>query len=275
MNLKILQKNKFCDKIFYIYNLIVRKLILLSTSSLDWYGLHRIFLFAKEAWFYGVDLSVSFENFDTLDADYIKKISDETWVKVLSISAPSAKITESIVDKLFYLSSLLWSQVITFCPPHFSDKNDSWYKNYLPKIKKSSNISISVQNVIPEFLFFIIPTRRNASLIEIKKITGDTSFDLWNSNDIIKDSTFLWNSIKNIYINDSFWENKWLLLWTAIWWTSNLPIESFFMKMKANWYNWFFSLKVSPKELWVWNEEKVLINLKNSISYYEKYFVEK
>ena len=208
-------------------------MILLSTESLEWYWLHRIFLFAKEAWFYGVDLSISFDNFDTLDVDYIKKISDEIWIKVLSISAPSQKV------------------------------------------KKTSNLSIAVKNVSPEFLFFIIPARKNASLMEIKKITGDTSFDLANSVDIMKDSSFLWNSIKNVYLSDSIWDKKWLLLWTSVWTTSNLPIESLLMKLKASSYNWLFSLKLNPKELWAWNEDKVLNNLKSCIEYYEKYFSDK
>lgn len=249
-------------------------MILLSTSSLRWYWLHRVFLFAKQSWFYGVDLSLSFDDFDTLDIEYLKKISDETWVKVLSISAPEVKMSEKIVDKMISMASVLWTQVLNFSPPHFSDKNIDWYQKYLPKIKKSSSISITVQNVRPEFLFFVIPARKNASLIEIKKITWDTSFDLGSSADIIKDFSFLWASIKNIYLSDALWEKRWLLIWNAVWWTSNLPVESFFMKLKANWYNWFFSLKVNPEEVWVWNEEKVISNLKYCISYYEKYFLE-
>lgn len=247
-------------------------MILLSTSSLDWYWLHRIFLFAKNAWFDWVDLNISFKDFDTFDLDYIKKISDETWVKVLSISAPWEKITEWIIEKMVLMSEELQSQVINFLPPHFSDKNISWYKDFLPKLKKEKTISIAIQNVSNEFLFLIIPARKNASLIEIKKITWDTSFDVWNSEDLNKDIAFLWNSIKNIYLNDKLGEKKWLLLWTSAWNTSNLPIESFLIKLREVWYNWFFSLRVSPKELWVWNEEKVLNNLKSCISYYEKYF---
>ena len=250
-------------------------MILLSTESLEWYWLHRIFLFAKEAWFYGVDLSISFDNFDTLDVDYIKKISDEIWIKVLSISAPSQKVTETIIDKILAMAITLWTQVITFFPPHFSDKDTTWYKQYLPKVKKTSNLSIAVKNVSPEFLFFIIPARKNASLMEIKKITWDTSFDLANSVDIMKDSSFLWNSIKNVYLSDYIWDKKWLLLWTSVWTTSNLPIESLLMKLKASSYNWLFSLKLNPKELWAWNEDKVLNNLKSCIEYYEKYFSDK
>lgn len=247
-------------------------MILLSTESLKWYGLHRAFKIAKKSWFHWIDLSVSFENFDSLDMEYLKEISDEIWIKILSISAPWSWVTESLIDKLLAMSAYFWSQIINFYPPHFSDKSISWYKEYLPKIKNSSSLSITIQNVEPKLLFFIIPTRKNASLIEIKKITWDTALDLSNSNDIIKDSVFLWNSIKNIYLSDSIWEKHWLTLWTSSWWISNLPIESMLMKLNANWYNWFFTLKVSPKELWVWNEDLVINNLKSNISYIEKYF---
>ena len=284
--LELYRKNKKNQVIFvfllkicyYLYSILennFKKVILLSTDSLQGYWLHKIFLFAKEAWFHGIDLSVSFENYDSLDLEYLKKISDEIWIKILSISAPSSRITESLVDKIISMSSTFDSQVVTFCPPHFSDKNIDWYQKYLPKIKKSSWISISIKNMEPKFLFFIIPTRKNASLIEIKKITWDTSFDLSSSSDILKDSSFLWSSIKNIYLSDSLIEKKWLLLWTSVWWTSNTPIESFLMKLKANSYNWLFSLKVDPMELWAGNDEKVLTNLKYCISYYEKYFEEK
>lgn len=248
-------------------------MILLSTESLKWYWIHRILDFAKKSWFHGIDLSVDYENFDTLDIEYLKKISDETWVKILSITAPSSKISENFIDKILAMAALFQSQVVNFLPPHFSDKNINWYKEYLPKIKKSSSIAIAVQNVEPKFLFFIIPARRNASLIEIKKITWDTTFDLSNSNDIIKDYQFLGNSIKNIYLSDTEIEKKWLMLGKSSGWTSYLPIESLLMKLKANSYNWLLTIKIDPKELWAWNEDLVINNLKASISYIEKYFI--
>ena len=85
----------------------------------------------------------------------------------------------------------------------------------------------------------------------------------------------MWSSIKNIYLSDNLLDKKWLILGSSVWWISNLPIESLLMKLKANSYNWLFSLKVSPKEIWAGNNEAVLNNLKHCISYYEKYFAEK
>ena len=41
---------------------------------------------------------------------------------------------------------------ITFTPPHFSDKNTSWFSKYLLKVKKDTHISIAVQNIEPKGL---------------------------------------------------------------------------------------------------------------------------
>jgi hypothetical protein len=53
-------------------------MILLSTSSLNGYGIHRIFLIAKKAAFDGIDLVLTKENFDLWDPEYIYSLSKET-----------------------------------------------------------------------------------------------------------------------------------------------------------------------------------------------------
>ncbi|MBT3852698.1 hypothetical protein HOF65_01450 [bacterium] len=80
-------------------------------------------------------------------------------------------MNEKKVDKIVQIATKLKTQLITFSPPHFSDKNTTWFTKYLLKVKRDTHISIAVQNVEPKFLFFIIPEYKNASLYEIKKIT--------------------------------------------------------------------------------------------------------
>ena len=253
-------------------------MILLSTSSLSWYWLHRIFKFAHKAWFDGIDLSLDKSNFDCWDEEYIKELSDSFDLPVLSITAPSRWLNEERVDKIIKIATKLSSQLVTFSPPHFSDKNITWFTKYLSKVKRDTHISIAVQNVEPKFLFFIIPEYRNSTLNEIKRVTWDTSLDLsyvdlssWM--DILKAQKMLWSSMKNIFLSDKHWQKSWLLPWMAWGWISYLPLESFFMKLKTSWYNGFVSLNVNPKELWVWTEEKVLQNLDYAISYYKKHFL--
>ncbi len=253
-------------------------MILLSTSSLAWYWLHRIFKFAHKAWFDWLDLSLWWINYDYWDEEYIKELSDSFNMPVLSITAPARWMNEKKVDKIIWIAWILWTQLVTFSPPHFSDKKTTWFTRYLLKVKRDTHISIAIQNVEPKFLFFIIPEYKNATLFEIKKITWDATLDLSSIDpnswmDILKAQKMLWSSIKNIFLSDKHWSKSWILPWWAWGWISYLPLESFFMKLKISWYNWFISLKVKPSELWVWTEEKVLQNLDYSISYYKKHFL--
>ena len=132
------------------------------------------------------------------------------------------------------------------------------------------NIQLSILDYFPEY--------KNATLWEIKKITWDTSLDLSSIDssswtDILKAKNILWATIKNVYLSDKRWSKIWLLPGWAWGGISYLPLESFFMKLKTTWYNWFITLKVNPNELWVSNEEMVLQNLEYSKNYYKKHFL--
>lgn len=252
-------------------------MLLLSTSSLKGYWIHRIFSIAKKAWFDWIDLYLSKENYDLWDVDYIDNLSKEFWVKVVSITAPSKWINEDNIEKIIKLTQKLDSQLVVFSPPYFKDSNASWFESYLQKTKKTNSFSVAIKNIEPEFLLLVIPKYKKASLADIKKITWDTALDIWsidNSSwiDIDKAYRILWNSIKNIYLSDKTKDKIWLLPWN--WWggISNLPLESFLMKLKTNWYSWLITIKVAPNELGIWSESFVLENLNNIISYYKKHF---
>ena len=253
-------------------------MLLLSTSSLQWYWIHRIFDFVKKSWYDGIDLSLNKQNFDLWDGDYIKSLSNSFWVPVLSITAPLKWMNEKNVNQIVKLWSKLNSQIINFFPPHFSDKNINWFTKYLIKVKRDSHMSICISNVEPKFIFFIIPEYKNSSLYEIKKITGDSVLDLASIDssswmDILKAQKILWSSLKNIFLSDKQWAKSWLLPGLAWWGISYLPLESFFMKLKTTGYNWFVTLKVNKLALWIWNEEIVIQNLDFVKKYYEKHFL--
>ncbi|MDD3645818.1 MAG: hypothetical protein PHH06_00255 [Candidatus Gracilibacteria bacterium] len=254
-------------------------MLLLSTSSLSGYGLHRIFSFAKKAKYDGIDLVLTPKDFDNWDEDYVKSLSDEFALPVLSIRAPHRDLNEKKVDKIVSLAIKLKSQNITFFPPYITDKNTTWYTKYLTKVKKDKNISISIANVEAKFIFFIIPEYKNASLMDIKKITGDTALDISKidsstSVDIMKAQKALGNSLKNIYVSDINGPAKGLMPGNAGGGTSYLPLESFLMKLRVSGYGAFITLDVNNKELGVGNEEKVLFNLEYFKKYYEKHFLD-
>jgi len=252
--------------------------LLLSTSSLHGYGIHRIFDFAKKSWFDGLDIALNSVQHDMWDEDYLKYLSDSFNLPILSITAPSKWMDEKKVDKIVQIAGKVKAQILNFSPPHFSDKNTNWYSRYLLKVKRDTHLAISIQNVDPKFIFFIIPEYKNTALVEIKKLTWESTLDVSaldssSGYDILKAQKLLWSSLKNIFLSDKHWTRHWVLPGWAGWGISYLPLESFFYKLKTTGYNWFITLKVLPSELWAWNEDRVMQNLEFSRAYYEKHFL--
>lgn len=252
-------------------------MLLLSTSSLTGYGLHRIFHFAKKTGFTGLDIALWNLNFDLWDEEYIKSLSDEFGIPVLSITAPEKWVNAKKVERIMSIAKALWTQVVTFSPPHITDKNTSWFSNGLAKIKRDTHISISIQNVAPKFMFFVIPEYKNATFTQIKSITGDTTLDILgvdsgSSMDILKAQKMLWSSIKNVFFSDKKWIKSGILPGSSGGWVSHLPLESFLMKLKTTGYAGFITIKVNPKAIGAGNETKVIQNLEYMKEYYKKHF---
>lgn len=252
-------------------------MLLLSTASLTWYGLHRIFSFAKNAGYTGIDIALGTLNFDLWDEDYIFELSEHFDLPVLSITAPGKWMSREKLDKIIVMAKKLSVQLVTFSPPHITDRDSKWFGSLLMKIKRDTHISICIQNVEPKFMFFVIPEYRNATFTQIKGVTGDTTLDiLWvdssSSMDILKAQKMLGSSIKNIFFSDKQGMKRGILPWGAGGGISYLPLESFLMKLKSVGYSGYITLKVDPKQIGVGNTERVEQNLEYMKSYYEKHF---
>jgi len=252
-------------------------MLLLSTASLTGYGLHRIFSFAKTAWYTGIDIALWTLNFDLWDEDYIFELSEQFDLPVISLTAPGKSMSRKKLEKIVLIAKKLSVQIITVSPPHITDKDTKWFWSDLVKLKRDTHISICIQNVEPKFLFFVIPEYRNSTFSQIKTVTGDTTLDiLWvdssSSMDILKAQAMLGKSIKNIFFSDKKGMKRGILPGWAGWGISYLPLESFLMKLKSTGYGWYITLKVNPKEIGVWNAERVTQNLEYMRSYYEKHF---
>ncbi|MFA5917072.1 MAG: hypothetical protein WC850_02435 [Candidatus Gracilibacteria bacterium] len=253
-------------------------MLLLSTSSLKGYGIHRICNFVKKANYDGLDLFMDLSEYDLWDMDYLKEIKNAYQVNILSITASGEGLNKTKVNSILDIAKTLGVQVVTFSPPHITDKDTTWFTRYLQEVKNDFDFNIAVQNVESKYIFFIIPKYKNMPLIETKKITGYASLDIANidnnsSIDIIKAINMLGNSLKNIYLSDKKADKYGLLPGKERSGISNLPIESFLMQLKSNSYNGFITIKVDPTELGVGNEELILKNLEKVKNYYTKYYL--
>jgi len=183
-------------------------MLLLSTSSLRGYGLHKIFSFAKKSQYDGINLDLNPLDFDTENPEYISTLSKEFKVPVVSITAYERKMSKKAVDSIMEIAKTLDSKIVNFYPPHRLDKDGEWFNEYLPKVKqRHKNIDITVINVEPKTFLFFIPEYKDATLQSIKKVTGQTTLHISNVDpesgvDLIKTFSILGNSIHNVYLSD-------------------------------------------------------------------------
>lgn len=249
-------------------------MILLSTSSLSGYGLHHIFLLAKQGWFQGIDLVVDFNLFDTFDANYIASIIQLTDLSVISITAPERKLNKKQFDQILALADQLNIQIVNIHPPHRLDRERDWFWEYLNIIaKKYPNIVINIINAPPKTWLFVISEYGDARPETIKKITAHTALSIENVDpgsgvDLMKTFILLGSTMNFVYLSDKNDDTTGLFPgeWT-------MPLESLLIKMQDVGYTGHFSLSVNPEALMAGEPEiTILARMEKSRAFLAKYF---
>lgn len=243
--------------------------IILSTSTLQGYSLDRTFSVAKKAGFEGIDLKVDVTNFDSYDAHYLNELSKRHDIKINSLEAPD-RYSENDVEKLVKLAKAVETKIIVVSAPSLlSFSLTNWLKNEVPKIRRKENISIALENAKDETYLGIIPKHAMNNVYEMKKFRHasiDVSLLFERGSDIIHTYNNLKDFLVHIHISNARRGKLYCNLNDG-----SLPIESLLAKLKSSDYLGGLSLKISPKEFDLKDEEKVIIQLKEQIAFCNKY----
>ena len=248
-------------------------MLLVSTSCFKGHGLHKTFELIAESEYDGVDLSVSYTDYDTLDISYLKHLTEITGVKIHSITAHERKMDQEALDQVVKIAEELNIKLINIYPPHRLDKDGTWFSEYLPEVKKKfSEIQFAIINVEPRTFLFFIPEYKDATLTSIKKLTGETALHISNVDpesgvDLIKTFTILGNSIVNVFLSDKTGSKDNLLPGKG-----DMPLETLLIRLKDGGYKRNFTLKIDPKALGVGDDETVLARMKEAKKFWEKHY---
>ena len=248
-------------------------MLLLSSASLSGYGLHKIFLLAKEAEYDGIDLSIDFDQYDTCDTSYIDSLVQTSGINVLSISAPERRVTKKQVDEVLSIASNLGVPLVNLHPPHRLDKEKDWFGEYLRVLEsKYPNITIAVTNAPPKTWLFIISEYGDARPETIKKITSHTALSIANVEpesgiDLMKTFTLLGNTIAHVYLSDKTEERNYIFPGEG-----DMPLESLLIRMREAGYVGPFSLLVDPREISAGSDPLLVERLREARKFLLKYF---
>jgi len=244
-------------------------MLALSTDSLNGYGLNRIFAFAKEAEYEGIDLYISPKLYDTQNAKYIKSLSTEYKIPVVAMQLPDP--TPKRIEKAIEIAKTVGCKVIVVQPPKiFSVRQTSWLKTQVPKIRAKENISIALENAPSDMILGFIPKHAMNNVVEMKKFKHaciDTTRVATKKQDLIRIYKSLSKYLVHVHLSNVKGSKKYYLPDDGI-----LPLESFLTKLRQDNFPGSISMKVNPKYLNAGNDEKLMKHLKDMKEYYDKYF---
>lgn len=246
--------------------------MLLSTRSLAGHGLDKIFSLAKAAYSTGIDLSIDFENYDTLDALYLDTLSKRHDIPIQSITAPK-RITKKQVVEILFLADTLGVRIVNLTPPHRTDRDKTWFGEDLQTLNtKYEHIVINITNAPPKTWLFIISEYGDARPETIKKMTEHTSLSIENVEpesgvDLIKTFTLLGNTIGLVYLSDKTEEKNRLFPGEG-----DMPLESFLIRLKEAGYMGEFALDVSPESLSIDEDSTIIKRIQEAEQFLYRYF---
>lgn len=245
-------------------------MIALHTSSLHKYGLNRIFEFAKEADYDGIEIEVDKNNFDTQNAEYIKKLTDEYKLPVLALHAP-ANGTQKSVEHVIEMAIYLKCPVVVITPPKLTDfKFTRWLKKEAPILRKKKHVQIALANAGGKTFLGFLPERALNNITDLKKfgmVTLDCSMTSSKKEDLIRFYEHLKKLVVHVHLSNVRRHKEYSLPTEGI-----LPLESFLKKLKNNSYKGAISVRVRPAELDAGDDEKVIKKLKKVKNFIEQYF---
>ena len=247
-------------------------MITLSTDSLRGYGLNRIFEFAKEAGFDGIDIQVEPDLYDTQNVEYIQKLKAEYGLPIQAIKASYNTDNEKDVIAAIEMAKELEAKVVILQPPKLLNfKLISWLKKEIPKIRAKEKISIALENAPAKTFLGIFPEHALSNLAELKEFKHaciDTSRVADKGEDVMRVYKSLKSYLVHIHLSNVNKGKKYTMPQDGI-----LPLESLLAKLKQDNYPGSISIKVKAKFLDAGNDEKVIKHLKECKEFYEKYYV--
>lgn len=246
-------------------------MIALHTNSLHKYGLNRIFEFTKAAGYDGIEIGVDKNDFDTQNAEYIKKLSEEHNLPVIALHSPvngTEKSVQHVIDMAVYLKC----PVVVITPPKLTDfKFTNWLRKKVPILRKKKQIEISLVNAPGKTLLGFLPAHAMNSLADMKKFgmatldCSSTASTKWGN--LMSVYEHLHKLIVHVHLSNVNKHKDYSLPNEGV-----LPLESFLRKLSANKYTGAISIRVRPTELSAGDDEKVVASLKKAKEFVDEFF---
>ncbi len=244
-------------------------MLLLSTDTLQLYGLNRIFHFAKKMRYDGIELCVS-DVADTRNLDYLRELQKQYDLPIRSLVVPrnsNIEKTKFVVE----MADALNIGIVVVSSPLWTDFNyTQWIRRNISKFSAVSNRAICVENP-PQGDGILLPKYALGNINELatfKNMSLDTANLFSRALDLMRVFEKFKPYIKHVRLADTRRGHRHLEPGTGV-----LPLESFLSHLKKNKYKGDIAIKVDYKVIKGGDDPKVEKALNRCRHFYEKFFL--
>lgn len=244
-------------------------MFLLSTDSLRGYGLNRVFQFAKDAGFDGVEVALDIRHFDTQDADYLNELQKQYSLPIRAVRAfPDSTIKQTILA--MEIAHAVEAKVLIVEPPKLFDfKYKDWIKKQVPMLRKKYQLNIALKNGPSEYMWGILPGRSMNNIPDLqsfKEVCLDVANLYGMKLDLMRAYEMVKSSLVHVHLSNVHKGVDHSLLDEGI-----MPLESLLTKLKRDGYEHDISLLVRPKLVSAGDDKVMMKNLEKARKFYDKY----
>ena len=236
------------------------------------YDLERIFRFAKETNYDGIEITVIADRLDTQNPEYLKELENRYTLPIKAFSL-DPKSEEKITEAFQHTIREFPETTMILNPPKMLSFNyKKWVNDIAIRLAQKYNLSLCRRNTPTKNLLGFLPERSEGSLMTLKE-AGNVCLDLTalaaSHEEIMHTISFLGESMRHVFLSNVRRGIPYSLPQNGV-----LPVESFLTKLAQINYKGDFTLKVDPTQLQEGEDTRVINNLISCRKFYEKYFLQ-
>ena len=247
--------------------------VIFSTGSLHPFGLERVYAWAAEAGFDGVEIMMD-ERWDTHQDAYLKDVADKNGIPILALHPPlrrgawNLEPGETLVRSAA-LAKKIGASVLVAHPPPPGRPLERWNAGPLRRAREQG-VSVAVENMPRSRPSGIFSIRRNASchlpehLLGLGDVTLDTSHVGASKVDLMRAYSVLSSQLRHVHLSDSDLTGGDQHRLPGM---GRLPLRPFLAALYRDGYSGVVTLELKPWPLGTPDPETILERMRAALFY--------
>ncbi len=244
-------------------------MFVLSSGSLYKYGLNRIFEFAKEVGFDGVEIVMN-NVIDTRDVEYLRQLIAHFGMPVAALVTSQNNTPKKMAQTIEIAQAIECERIVVRSPLFTEARLAHWFRTELPKIQNSTTVKLCVEN--PKAgTNFLLPQFAIRSIEDLRRfahLTLDTSHLVSHRLLLLHVWKLINKRVSYIHLSNNFQSKEhWRLE------EGDLPLQSFLTYLRKTDWEGPISLKYSLEASEAGDTTKVLEHLAKAKAFYDRYYI--